>query len=44
MALVMKERNIPEGNLRSNYIRTPSIEGSLEGYFDYLEELIGVVL
>lgn len=44
MALIMKERNIPEGNLRSNYIRTPSVEGDLEGYFDYLEELIGVVL
>jgi len=44
MALIMNEKDIPEGSLRSNYIKRPSIDGSIEGYFTYLGELVGVVL
>lgn len=44
MALIMNEKDIPKGSLRSNYIKRPSIDGSIEGYFNYLGELVGVVL
>lgn len=44
MALVSGEKVIPDGELRNLFIKKPSINGSIDGYYEFLEELIGIVL
>lgn len=42
IALIMSEKNIPQGNLRNTFIKKPSDGGCIDGYFELLGELIGV--
>lgn len=44
MALIMSEKDIPQGNLRNTYIKKSSNEGSIDGYFLLLGELVGVAV
>lgn len=44
MALIMAERDIPQGAVRDNFIKKQSKGSNLEGYFILLSELTGVIL